>query len=302
MGHKVEVAAQVEYLAPIAFNAGDPEANLTNVYPGNLFDCRVRANPKDSLYARGVVGIGYSRNTPAPTNYSNAMRFDVDPNDPTLFSKRIGFMFPPAAGDQYCTAASPFPVDNVSVWAFYPMVSGPYSNRFSAKCVVAARASHSHNEPQAVYAARSLVDSGDALAKRPHWLHYDDLSPNPANDWNGWRLCSPNGQPLRASNVLVFAPDVRWRNSSQSGSLVRRPWGNSANLAGDAWRFTIAPPNAIVIWQEAGVVATVTAQRRREAVSIDLLPDRDIYVHVNDKLFEYDDNTGAYSIRIGLNV
>jgi hypothetical protein len=153
------------------------------------------------------------------------------------------------------------------------------------------------------------------------WLHYRRLSPAAIN--GGHRLLDEEGQPLSASLVAVACKDVRWHPSPSSALTVRVPHGHAvADLRpGPAsgpiaplfkWKFPELPPYCVVVYQPPTpdplhphgpayeLAYMVSADCTEHPNILSLNPDKPVFVTVNDRLIDYTDNTGYFSLLLSV--
>ena len=134
------------------------------------------------------------------------------------------------------------------------------------------------------------------------WLTFDGFT---VNQHNG-NCLYVDGRPLRASTLAVVARNVCWRPSADSSLLIRRAAGAAVDYThtGSAtlpYRFPELPPNCIVIFQSNPDLAyAVTSHCADHPDIVSLDPFSDINVCVNDRLLEYDDNNGSFSLSVAI--
>jgi hypothetical protein len=122
-------------------------------------------------------------------------------------------------------------------------------------------------------------------------LEYDG---NAVSLEGGTTLLDFGGQPLRASQIRVWAPRVTWR-FALNGQQMTSPVGLG----------TIAPANyvfpgfnneGIIISQPNGFAENVTASTRDQAQVFQVSNGQDLITNVNDAQGGYGDNTGSYDL------
>lgn len=150
------------------------------------------------------------------------------------------------------------------------------------------------------------------------WLHYRRLS---AGAINGHRLVDETGKLLSASVVAVACKDVRWQPSSNSALTVRASHAHVAAKLRPApvtgplvplfkWKFPELPPYCVVLYQppktptpngpayELAYVVSSNCPDHPDILSLD--PNEPVLVTVNDRLIDYSDNRGSFSLLLSV--
>jgi hypothetical protein len=130
-----------------------------------------------------------------------------------------------------------------------------------------------------------------------NWLLLNNLSVNnePGN------LIYLEETPLRASRILVFPDDVAWRYGFSFATAIKSPLGKKIPTSPE-WRFGGLAKYGIVLYQKtsdqtlkAWQIQDTNAANPQE---IELDPEQDIYVNVNDLKGSYGDNSGSFDLYI----
>lgn len=111
------------------------------------------------------------------------------------------------------------------------------------------------------------------------------------------RLADVTGQPLRVSEVDIFASDVYWWYGNSAANLITH--ANGFGTPADAsWQFAGLKKFQIVLYQPGGNAFGIESDSSSSPQHLSLNPNLDILVGVNDVINTYYDNTGAFSIYI----
>ena len=125
------------------------------------------------------------------------------------------------------------------------------------------------------------------------WLLYRKA---PAETFGkGHRLLDLNGNPLKASEVEVYAFGVNWTYTDFSQAPptpqpVTRPTGDKPDLSTESGPFFLSPLNSLIIWNgdwHTRRRAVVVSQSKRATDvpkfvdTINLDPTKDIFIHMN---------------------
>lgn len=284
------VALAATFVKPRQCNIGP-----TDIFGGSYFSCEVEAN-QNGAPARRVVAVGFTDHQTQDDSYSSATQLIYDSGSLTFKSDSVMFRSPNSTGEPNC-APDPYAKLWVKVWAFYPnpanpmMVLYPPSASTSPFCGVCAQI-------VPVPGDRERTAPASVVPSKKTWLRYENVNVRNADDWSGTRLDLALNRPLRAKKILAYAPSVQWHYAAGPGHFVNSPLGTASGPAGMGYRFPALPPHCLVILQEGGSATVIEGQRRRKAIEIDTLPDRDISVHVNDLDFGTADNTGSFDLRV----
>lgn len=129
------------------------------------------------------------------------------------------------------------------------------------------------------------------------WILLNNLSVNsePGN------LLYLEDKPLRASRIRLFPDDVAWRYGFSFATAIKSPLGKMIPTSSE-WRFAGLAKYGIVLYQKnsdqmlkAWQIQETTGVNPQE---IELDPDLDIYVNVNDLKGSYGDNSGSFDLYI----
>lgn len=129
------------------------------------------------------------------------------------------------------------------------------------------------------------------------WLWFNNIS---VNNEMGTRLYQGE-HPLRAGRIQIFATDVAWRYGFSFSTAVRTPLGRST-VTDEGFRFPGLFRYGLVLFQPQsdGQLRAwqISATHRDSPQNIDLDPNLDILVAVNDDKGRYGDNSGSVDLNV----
>lgn len=136
----------------------------------------------------------------------------------------------------------------------------------------------------------------------------------PSNgDWKDWHWFNNIGvsnecgtqlflhsQPLRAHQIKVIVTDVGWRYGFSFATAVRSPLGRGTHVDAD-WRFPGLFRYGAVIYQlhedsQTAIVYQLSESSLEAPQVINLNPDWDVFVNINDQKQAYHDNNGSLDL------
>ncbi len=138
------------------------------------------------------------------------------------------------------------------------------------------------------------------------------MQPN-IGDWQGWYWfnnigVSPetgtqlfvNETPLRASRIQLVVTDVGWRYGFSFATAVRTPLGRGTAVD-ESWRFPSLLRYGAVLFQPQGDTNQVIAHQLTDSSAaepqiIELNPEWDVFVAINDQKQAYEDNNGSIDV------
>lgn len=212
-------------------------------------------------------------------------------------------------------------VNNNKLWVFAFFKRGDELLAQPASASVEYEGDSSRLQPPALAASKST-----SVAKQLNsTLQVDGIQPCPCGRWlkyrdipakrptHGHLLLDHQGNPLRASTIAVYAPDVDWsyaeHGQPHGRRRVRRPVGDSPSLSPKAGTTfsspststpgKYSPHNSIIIWQGNWTTrerTVVVAESRSQADVIELDNTQPIYVHVNYR--QLDLVRGTFGLRV----
>jgi hypothetical protein len=118
----------------------------------------------------------------------------------------------------------------------------------------------------------------------------------PVNSEGGTQLLDSNGQPLRATQVLAWAPEVHWTPGANIPAITS-PLGQGGS-AGAAFRYPGANVWGVVLDQPGHFTQNVQATSQGAAAPFPMSNAADIIANVNDSRGGYLDNGGAFDLVI----
>lgn len=111
------------------------------------------------------------------------------------------------------------------------------------------------------------------------------------------RLLDTSGQSLRASAIDIFADDIYWWYGYSAANLVTH--ANGYNSPSDAsWQFSGLKQFQIVLYQPGGSAFGIESETSAASQRLNLNPNLDCLIGVNDVVNTYFDNSGAFSIYV----
>ena len=216
---------------------------------------------------------------------------------------------PPSTHDNahIWVAAFEAPVDQPADYAPMGLISREFGGKAVASCILAAT-EKSASASASASTAGSCCHSHSGATPHVHegsggligdWLHYRRLN---VNLINGNRLLDECGQPVHASVIAVACKDVRWHPSNRSALTVRDSLPHVQHPSrGGTLKFPELPPYSVVIYQPSKNFAYVVKSMCADHPNIlSLDPNVDIYVTVNDRLPDYYDNSGNFSLLLSV--
>jgi hypothetical protein len=114
------------------------------------------------------------------------------------------------------------------------------------------------------------------------------------NFQDGSPLGDENGQPLRATQIRVWAPEVNWTPDSNR-SRITSPTGSGGSAPG-TFRYPGFNVGGIVLNQPSGTTQNVSGTTRDNAQVLLFSNGADIIANVNDAVGFYADNGGAFDL------
>lgn len=130
-----------------------------------------------------------------------------------------------------------------------------------------------------------------------NWLWFNNIS---VNNEAGTQLYQAE-TPLRAHRIRIFASDVAWRYGFSFSTAVRTPLGRGT-VTEAAFRFPGLFRYGLVLFQPQtnGQLKAwqISATSRETPQEIELNPDLDIHIAVNDDKGRYGDNSGSIDLYI----
>jgi hypothetical protein len=128
--------------------------------------------------------------------------------------------------------------------------------------------------------------------KQGEWLRYRHLA---VNDFHYGNRLMLGSDALRAARIQIYVEDVLWRHDASPLAEVESPLGNR-KPAEAFFRFPRLPEYSVVVWQEGGVIQTLSSSCREHPDSARVDPSKDVYIQVNDILASHLDNSGAFDV------
>ncbi|MFO0906052.1 MAG: hypothetical protein U0939_23800 [Pirellulales bacterium] len=285
------------FTTPKSCGVGPTTINMMQAFPVEV------VAEKDGYPAQFVSAIGFTNSQPVDNNWSSAQPLMRIGNTSSFSSSSVPFRSPKPATDFYCKNEAPYPALKVRVWTWFRDPLNPMQPKLSEDVNVADFCGKCWNAGirEGELAAPAPPASLSATPSTTGWLKFNRIAARSLDHFLGARIDLAPGVPLRASRIDVFAPVVRWSYAPGPGKFVTSPLGTATAPAGTGFRFPDLPPHALVIWQIGGAATVIESQNRSSAMEIETLPDRDIYVHVNDLFFIGPaDNSGSFSLRVRL--
>lgn len=139
--------------------------------------------------------------------------------------------------------------------------------------------------------AEPIQTSDNATAQSQGWLTFENVR---VDVRGGVRLVRADGSPLRASNISVWADDIRWQSGYVHG-MSTSPANNSTGYAG------------IYLFQNGGGSCWLAASSTHPpGTNCSLSNQQDIYVLVNDGTIGntndgHGDNGGSFDLHVKVN-
>lgn len=136
--------------------------------------------------------------------------------------------------------------------------------------------------------AEPIQTSDNATSQSKGWLTFENVR---VDVRGGVRLVQANGSPLRASQISVWADDIRWQSGYVHG-MSTSPANNNDGFAG------------IYVFQNGGGSCWLAATSTNPpGTSCSLSNQQDIYVMVNDGTIGntndgHGDNGGSFDLHV----
>jgi hypothetical protein len=116
----------------------------------------------------------------------------------------------------------------------------------------------------------------------------------PVNHQDGIRLLEPDGKPLRASHIRVWAPQVNW--TARAGmAAITHPKGEGG-MAEKSWRYPGLHILGVVLGNGREYHNVVETGAPGQEFKFN--GGADIFTNVNDLVNFYGDNSGSYNLII----
>ena len=132
-----------------------------------------------------------------------------------------------------------------------------------------------------------------SIIRQLFWTHL------PVNFEYGTRLFA-NDAPFRARRIRIWAQDVTWSFSREDPHAVITTAKGHGEIADNNWRYPTMPKFGIVLWQPNGTTVSVpnSLPPDNRPYEFQISNAHEIIMNVNDALGAYQDNGGAFSLKL----